>query len=136
MGAHNSTEEQPALCLLSETGEIVKSAIEKIPLIYKNIAIDKYVIMPNHIHMIIRIIIDRRTSCDGDGRTLCAPTVDLSRVIKLCKEAVTKKTCTSIWQKSFYDHIIRGEDEYMQIWRYIDENPARWSEDDYYTQYP
>ena len=37
-----------------------------------------------------------------------------------------------VWQKSFYDHIIRNEKEYQEIWKYIDENPVRWSDDEYY----
>lgn len=38
----------------------------------------------------------------------------------------------SIWQKSFHDHIIRGEADYLRIWHYIDTNPAKWREDCYY----
>ena len=39
-----------------------------------------------------------------------------------------------IWQRSYYDHIIRDEDDYLRIWQYIDENPAKWIEDKYYTE--
>lgn len=38
-----------------------------------------------------------------------------------------------VWQKSFYDHIIRNEKEYLDDWRYIDDNPAKWTEDEFYT---
>ena len=38
-----------------------------------------------------------------------------------------------IWQKSFHDHIIRNEEDYLSVWQYINENPARWREDRYYT---
>jgi len=38
-----------------------------------------------------------------------------------------------IWQTSFYDRIIRDEAEYQRIWQYIDENPAQWAEDEYYS---
>ena len=38
-----------------------------------------------------------------------------------------------IWQRSYYDHIIRNEADYLRIWQYIDTNPAKWVEDEYYT---
>ena len=63
---------------------------------------------------------------------MCAPTA-ISRVIKQTKEYVTKQIGYTVWQKSFYDRIIRNEDEHRTRWRYIDENPARWTEDDYYS---
>jgi len=110
---------------LSDIGEIVEKTIENIPQIYEIVRIDKYVIMPNHIHIIMVIDCDR-------GRTLCAPTI--SRVIKQCKEYITKQIGFSMWQKSYHDRIIRDEAEYQAIWRYIDENPARWEEDKYYIK--
>ena len=110
---------------LSSIGEAVELAIKNIPLVYVDIKIDNYAIMPNHIHMILGIQESR-------GRTLCAPTV--SRVVKQMKEYITKQIGYSIWQKSFHDHIIRDDTEYQKIWKYIDENPARWAEDEYYTK--
>lgn len=38
-----------------------------------------------------------------------------------------------LWQRSYHDHIIRGEEDYRDVWQYIDGNPARWREDDLYT---
>ena len=40
----------------------------------------------------------------------------------------------NIWQRSYYDHIIRDEDDYLKIWEYIDNNPAKWIEDKYHTK--
>jgi len=109
---------------LSGVGQTVENAVESIAKIYAMVAVDKYVIMPNHVHMIIVV------NCDH-GRTMCAPTI--SRVIKQCKEHVTKQIGYSICQKSYHDHIIRDEDEYKRIWQYIEENPASWAEDEYHT---
>ena len=39
-----------------------------------------------------------------------------------------------LWQRGFYDHIIRNEADYLRIWQYIDTNPAKWEEDEYYIQ--
>ena len=56
----------------------------------------------------------------------------LQYVVRNIKSYVTKQAGFPIWQKSFHEHIIRNEAEYQAIWRYIDENPARWTEDKYY----
>ena len=110
---------------LSDMGEVVRTAIENIPHIYDSITVDKYVIMPNHIHLILLI-------SDDLGRAMRAPTI--STVINQLKGHVTKEIGRSIWQKTFHDHIIRDEYEYRLIYQYIDENPARCSEDVYFPQ--
>ncbi len=101
---------------LSDIGKLVDNEIQKIETIYDSITVDKYCIMPDHIHMILLI--------DTKWRTQFAPTI--SRVIKQFKGAITKKLGFSIWQKSFNDEIIRNEKAYLEIWRYIDENPVKY----------
>ena len=113
----------------SDVGEAAKCAIEQISVHYPEVKVDKYVIMPNHIHMILVI--------DGEERrTLCAPTspVSIPRVVKAMKEAVTKTIGYSVWHRSYHDHIIRSEEDYLNIWTYIDTNPAKWTEDCYYKE--
>ena len=114
---------------LSDIGNLVKTAIENISKIYESVSIDNFVIMPNHIHMIVRIENSGRMISEN-GRTLCVPT--LSRVIKQCKEFVTKQIGYTIWHTRFHDRIIRNEDEYQHIYQYIEENPEKWAEDMYY----
>ena len=92
--------------------------------IRKNVVVPKYIIMPNHVHMIVAI--------EESGRLATAPT--LSEIIRLWKREITKQIGYSIWQKSYYDHIIRDDTEYQKIWKYIDENPMRWKEDEYYVK--
>lgn len=87
---------------LSEIGQIIANEIDVMSSTYVAAFIDKYVIMPNHIHMIIIISMD--------GRTQFAPTIP--RIIKQFKGPVIKQIGHSIWQKSFYDHVIRNEDDY------------------------
>lgn len=114
-----------ALEHLSSFGLVVSKEIEKIPFIYDGVVkIDKYVVMPNHIHLIP--IIDT-----FGGRPQVAPTV--SRVIQQFKGSVTKQTGRSIWQKFFHDHIIRNENDYQMIWQYIDCKPLTWKQDCFYT---
>ena len=128
-GGHEMLGSVGANCVrpvLSEMGAVAEGEIRALSHIYDNVFVDKYVIMPNHIHAIIMIA--------NDGRTQFAPTV--SRIIKQFKGSVTKQIGFSIWQKSFHDRIIRSEAEYQKIWQYIDQNPARWQDDCYYTKQP
>ena len=111
--------------LLTNIGELVNREINKISFIYENVQINKYVIMPNHIHMII-VMFDR------SGRSKTAPTI--SRIIQQFKGSVSKQAGFSLWQKSFYDHIIRHEEKYLEICEYIETNPIKWKEDKYYSR--
>lgn len=111
---------------LSAVGSLINDVIRNIPEYYHNVEIDKYVIMPNHLHMILVI------HTDENGRTVFAPTV--ARIVKQIKGYVTKQIGYSIWQKSYYDHIIRKESSYQEIWQYIDNNPLKWELDKYYNK--
>ena len=102
---------------LTKYGEIVETAIKNIPQHYPSIRIDNYVIMPDHIHLLLQI------NTNKNGRPMVAPTVD--RIIKQTKGYITKQIGFSIWQKSFYDHIVRGNNDYKEIWEYIENNPLK-----------
>ncbi len=112
--------------VFSEIGKIVDENIGILNDTYETVRVDRYVIMPNHIHLIV-VIQNERTK---DGRTQFAPTV--SRVIKQFKGKITKQVGFCIWQKSFYDHIIRDEGDYLRICEYIENNPEKWTEDQYF----
>ena len=103
---------------LTQEGIIVKECIKQIEKRYINVEIDEYVIMPNHIHMIL--VINNKTE------------VTISRMMKQYKTYVSKKVGYAIWQKSFYEHIIRNEKEYIKIKDYIKNNIINWKEDRYF----
>ena len=111
---------------LSEVGLLIDAKINLIPQIYPDVIVDAYVIMPNHIHIMLVI---KAIGDSSNGRALRAPTV--SRVVNQLKGAVTKELGRPIWQKSFYDHIIRDEDDYWTYIIEIDENPEVWTYDEY-----
>jgi len=125
---------------LSEYGECADKHINKINQMCAGFSVDKYVIMPNHIHMIIIKTHDELNVCDsgatinnsGAMRTSRPTSKSIPSVMRSFKTMVTKEIGFSLWQDSYHDHIIRDEAEYRRIWQYIDENPARWAEDDYY----
>ena len=114
---------------LSGQGHIAEKEIRVLSETYDAVEINKYVVMPNHVHMIIVINDNGRTG--NNGRTQFAPTV--SRIIKQFKGSITKQIGFSIWQRSFHDHIIRDENDYKRIAEYIENNPQRWTEDCFYT---
>jgi putative transposase len=104
---------------LSKIGLLTQQSIKSIPDFYPFAAVDKYIIMPNHIHMILIIN-------EGGIKSL-------STIIGQLKRNVSKQAGINVWQKSFYDHIIRNEQDYNQICEYIDSNPAKWTGDMYYV---
>ncbi len=121
---------------LNDLGKIVNQEILKIESHYENISIDKYIIMPNHIHMIVVVSKSERINP--------FPTItryDVSNVIGKFKAGVSRivgnafmhSDKRTIWQKSFHDHIIRDEKDYKKIWEYIDTNPLRWESDCFYS---
>ena len=112
----------PPECL-TYAGRNVEDRIRMIDVVYDGIVhVDHHVVMPNHVHMLLRIT-------DG-GRRIAAPTI--MTVVNQFKGAVSKALGMSCWQKSFHDHIIRNEADYQRIWEYIEANPGKWEEDRYY----
>ena len=100
-------------------GLIAKKHIQQLNQHYKRVSVDKYVIMPNHIHMIIRI------GCDGVAHAEKMPTLSN-------KSGVSKEIGKPLWQRFFHDHVIRNEKSYLRIWEYIDNNPRLWNKDTLY----
>lgn len=111
---------------LTSYGIVVDRAIRRIPDHYPMITVDHYVIMPNHIHLLIYI------HSHVDGRPLVAPTI--STVIQQMKGYVTKQIGVSIWQKLFHDHVIRDREDYIKIAEYIRDNPKCWQFDRFYGE--
>ena len=102
---------------LSKIGSLVETAILQIPEHYPLITVDKYCVMPDHIHMILSI------DTDEDERQIAAPTI--STVIGHMKRWVSIQIGQSIWQKSFIDRVIRNEKGYQAVWEYIENNPNK-----------
>lgn len=108
---------RPEACPLSAAGKIVEQAILQVPNHYEQITVDQYCVMPDHIHMILRIL------GDEDGRQVAAPTI--STVVGHMKRWVSIQLGESIWQKSFVDRVIRNEQGYLAVWEYIENNPIK-----------
>ena len=111
---------------LSPIGEIVERYIHSISIAYPHVSIDSYVIMPNHVHILISVA--RDDGAPGSSR----PTALVSRMIAALKRFSNRDAGQKLWQTSFYDHIIRDDADYAARYNYILDNPRRWAEDEYF----
>jgi len=118
---NDTTVDENAKFDLSVIGMEVKNAIENIESVYDGVDVIEYVIMPNHVHVILSLSHDTEISISG--------------IVQQTKGVVSKKVGFPVWQKSFYDHIIRNENDYYEIVRYIQMNPLKWHNDRYYNEY-
>ena len=119
--------------ILNKTGIIIENNIIKMNNIYSDISVDNYVIMPNHIHLLLTVQIKGQIE-NGAPRS-SPPTNAISKFVTALKKFTSKEIGENIWQRSFHDHIIRNEEDYNIRWQYIDENPKKWlmGKDKYYS---
>ena len=123
------------LCVVPPQNALIHKWIKETENKYPNVKIPKYVIMPNHIHIII-IIKERHTGRSLHDIVRWIKTMVTNEYITLVKDGVFTAFDKKIWQKSFHDHIIRGDEDYLKIWNYIDTNPLKWELDCFYTKKP
>ncbi len=117
--------------ILSEYGKILEKHIKLMNQKYSHIKIDNYVIMPNHFHLILSITDE--FAKNGASETAAPYNNEISKFISLLKRYCNQKYSKNIWQRSFHDHIIRGEKDYQKIWEYIHTNVLQWELDCFYT---
>ncbi|MFT3890637.1 MAG: hypothetical protein QM730_03310 [Anaerolineales bacterium] len=121
--------------VLNEFGQIVSEKWQWLETQYPYVALGAWIVMPNHFHGIL-VIHD-----DGRGGSRSAPTPikrkPLGGLIGAFKTVSTKHINLSrntegqlVWQRNYYEHIIRNEQEMDRITRYVEANPSLWAEDD------
>jgi len=114
---------QAAPCLpqikLTKIGKVTEKYIKNINNVYKHINVDKYVIMPDHIHIIFSI-----NHPLGGGQRADRPT--LNNIVRSIKVMVSKSIGYSVFQSSFFEHVIRNEDDLYETRKYIENNPLKW----------
>ncbi len=111
-------------------GQIADKYIKQLNDFYDNIKVVEYVIMPNHIHIML-LVFD-----DGPSRTPVPTTQNsiVSRFISTFKRFCNKECGHNIWQYRSNDHIVRNYEDYREHLQYIRLNPARWREDSLYSE--
>ena len=114
---------RPPRISLTPLGRIVDETIRAIPDHYPGILVDQYIIMPDHVHLILSF-----RNIGPDGRQIAAPT-PLSKIIQQMKRIASKQAGVPLWQKGFYDHVIRNDVDLANVRQYILNNPLKWIED-------
>jgi REP element-mobilizing transposase RayT len=143
--------------LHSEAGRIATACWSEIPRHFPGVVLDAFVVMPNHVHGVIVLTHRARNECRGvqlnaptsgttdgtadgiaapvAGPASISPTDGLPVIVRTFKAAVTTACrraglANDVWQRGYYDHVVRGDDDLDRIRRYIEENPARWASDE------
>ena len=106
---------RPMQVRLSEIGVLAEQAIAQISEHYQNISVDNYCVMPDHVHLLLRV-----------DSTKGSTAVEISTVIGSLKRWISRQAGRPIWQKSYFDHVIRGQRDYNETWQYIEENPLKY----------
>lgn len=104
---------------LNQWGRIAEAVLLEIERHFSNVSVDQYVVMPNHVHMIL--VLERENA-------------GVSQIMGQYKSSVTRKIRETapqqkVWQTSFHDHVIRNHKDYERIWLYIASNPQNWCKD-------
>ena len=110
------------LIVLTNVGEIAQKYIlssNRIP----GICVDKFVIMPDHIHLIIRV---NETVSIGTWRAPSPTNTAIPHFVSTFKRFCHREVGAVIYQRSYYDHVIRNQKDYEEIWEYIENNPRKW----------
>ena len=117
---------------LTPYGQIAEKYIKQINDFYDDLSVESYVIMPNHIHIILWV----KGNEKGPSRTP-VPTMQntvTARFLSTFKRFCNKEIGTNVWQYRSHDHIIRNRQDYEEHLRYICENPIRWHCDELYSE--
>ena len=141
---------------LTSSGMCVRNTLLEIEQHYDWLSVDHSVIMPNHIHLLLRIEGNGPSGTpaptntddgplgtpaptntdDGPSRTPAPTNETLPKLISTFNRFTNRKCGVPLWQRSYHEHVIRSKKDYQEIWEYIENNPARWAEDRYYQEAP
>ena len=103
-------------------GQIADKYINKLNAFYDNISVDKYIIMPDHIHFILTLKNGRSGTTTPTGNNNVS---NVTRFVGTFKRFCNMEYGKNIFQRSYYDHIIRNQNDYNEIWEYIENNPKK-----------
>lgn len=122
------------IMILNDAGKMVNNILLSSTVHCMTINLHEYVIMPNHLHFIIEIDNSQNNSPENICRFIQSfkryTTIEYIKGVKSNKYPPFDR---QIWQRNYYEHIIRTEKELHKIREYINNNPAKWAEDEYYN---
>ncbi len=125
---------------LSPFGKIVQTTLSELPRYYPRLSLDASVIMPNHVHAVL--VLENALGDDLVGRTdlksapTSKPARPISEIVRAFKAFSTREVNTfrgapgsPLWQRNYYEHVIRNDADLNKIREYIHYNPTKWSQD-------
>ncbi len=120
--------------VLSPAGETLERQLRSMADSYQHVVLKKYVIMPNHLHLLVRL-----TGLPHGPSGTPAPTGGRANeavpaLVSALKRFTDRACGLSLFQRGYHDHIVRDEADFLRVWTYLDENPAKWAEDTYYVK--
>jgi REP element-mobilizing transposase RayT len=137
--------------LLNAAGYMVANQWLQLPYRFSSIVLHEYIVMPNHFHGVIESVgaipcgcPNAAISCGCPDRAGIKPAPTIGDVVGAFKSLSTNEYIKNVkqnnwrpfagklWQRNYYEHIIRNEESYLKIADYIQTNPLRWQEDTYY----
>ncbi|ALU27231.1 MULTISPECIES: transposase [Myroides] len=146
---------QDGVLTLNEIGEIARDEWLNTANVRDNVILHEFIIMPNHMHAIIEIVKNKTKT--GDNKGFRSPSQTIGAIVRGYKIATIKRikvgmncnsfcvgelqfaptsptppTARTIWQRNYYEHIIRDERSYQYISNYIITNPKRWHDDKFH----
>ena len=125
--------------ILNESGRMEEQCWNEIPAHFSHVVLDSFVIMPNHVHgiMLITETVGAKnfSPLPSQQRQRPGTSKTIGSIIRGFKIGVTKwmrenSPIHDVWQRNYYEHVIRDEADLNRIREYISTNPARWAEDD------
>ena len=113
------------LCAVPYSNQILHKWIMETAHKFPNITIDKYVIMSDHLHMIVTIR-ERHIGRSLPDVMRYFKAMTTNQYIRDVKQGLLPSFQGKLWQKSYYDHVIRNQQDYNEVWEYIQNNPTKW----------
>jgi REP element-mobilizing transposase RayT len=107
----------------SAAGQIVAEIWHDLPLRFREVSLDAFVLMPNHVHGVIQI-------CEPMQRGLAEVVGAFKSIAARRINEFRRVAAQPVWQRGFYEHVVRNEAELGRIRAYIDDNPAKWPQDE------
>lgn len=107
----------PVKTILTPAGEIIDQLIQNINTVYPTVKVDIYCIMPDHVHLLLAL-----QSPEGGPPWAAAPT-SIPKVVNSLKALAVKRFGAPLWQRGYYDHVIRNDRDLSETRTYIQNNP-------------
>ena len=117
--------------ILNAGGRMVGIWIEKLPEKYPGVWVDSYAIMPNHVHILLHF---QNTQAKLQAVMDWFKTMTTNAYIRMVKEGNVPSFDKRVWQRSYYEHVVRNDVDLSEIQTYIQNNPLKWQLDRFYRE--